>query len=493
MNKNFLLSVFRSGSGVLLSRIFGLIRDISIASVFGATKLTDTFFIAFAIPNLFRAFFAEGALSSAFIPILNDKFAISKPSAKKYLSDLIFVVSAIVVLIIVLFIIFSDYVILIFMPGYYNLPDIISQGSSILKIVMPYLLFVTACGLLSGYLYIQGSYFVPYSSTALLNIFMIFGAVSGWYYGKNIYYLAYGVFLGGMTQLIYIIYFSFKKGFRFKKPVKLDKDVKKTFYLILPSIAGVSINQINFTVGRVLASFLSQGSISYLYYANRILQLPLGIFSVTIGTVSLTELSKNSINNDLSARKDLIDNAVLSLFLFIVPATFGLYFLSEEIIKIIYYRNIFNLESMISTAIALKMYSIGLIFFSLITVLTKIFHAEKDIATPVKIGFICLIINIILNIILMQFFSHAGIALASSISSLVNAFLLYINLKSYSFRIKKHLSYLVKIFIASIAMLIVLLYLKYSSVHVIINMIICILVYFGSLYLMKINLKRKLF
>ena len=265
---NFLSKLVKSSSGVLTSRILGLIRDVAIAAFFGASRFTDAFFMAYAIPNLFRALFAEGALSSAFVPIMSDKMHRNPDNAYKYLTDLILVLSFFTLSITAVFIIFSNYAVLLFIPGYLNDMEVISAASHMLKIVMPYLVIVSICGLLSGYLHVIGSYYIPLSSTAVLNISMILSAFLGGYFGGSVVYLAWGALVGGVLQLIYILVFAFIKGFRINRKNRIDKMVKKTFKLIIPSIGGVGINQLNFTIGRIIASFLSTGSISCLLYTS---------------------------------------------------------------------------------------------------------------------------------------------------------------------------------------------------------------------------------
>jgi putative peptidoglycan lipid II flippase len=475
-----------------------LLRDTAIAAFFGANKLTDIFFIAFAIPNLFRAFFAEGALSSAFVPILSDKLVTNRKNANKYLNDLILALLIITLTILLIFVIFSKYIILLFMPGYYSDKAIVAIASQLLIILMPYLPIITVCGLFSGYLNVNRIYFIPHSSTILLNLAMISGAIIGGYMGGNIYILAMSVAVGGVFQLLYILYFSRRVGFHFQCESlnnlsffkNFDEDVKKTFYLVIPSILGLSINQLNFVVGRILASFLKEGSISYLYYANRLYQLPIGVFSVAISVVSLTELSLAYSNNKRDDIKKILDNAILILSVFILPSFVGLLLLSKELVTLIYLHFNFTKSDMLSTSLALQMYAFGLIFISLVNIFTRAFHSKKDLVTPVKISFYTFILNIVLNIILMKFLSFAGIALASSFASAFNAILLYRYLKDYHFELLKYSVFYFKIIISLVCMTVFLLTAKHFNINVIINIIVCIVIYFSILGLFKINIRE---
>jgi len=491
--RGFLGSVIRSAFGVFTSRILGFLRDIFIAAVFGASALTDAFFVAFAIPNLFRALFAEGALSSAFVPILGSKLKKSEYEGYSYLSNMVIYLSSIIAIFIIIFSLFSDKIILLFMPGFIGDKEVISVASNILIIVMPYLLFVSVSALFSSFLNLRGSYFIPYSSTALLNLAMITSIYLSYIYSKNIYFLAWGVFFGGLIQLGYILLFSYKFGFKFSFDKKSISDVKKTFLLIVPSIFGVGINQLNFLVGRVLASYLPFGSISYLYYANRLFQFPFGLFSVTIGTVSLTELSKN----DSIRRFEIISKSILSIFLIILPASLGLILLSDDIIRIVFQRNQFNFNDTVNTANALKMYSLGLLFFSLNMTFTKIFHSILDTKTPVKISAILLVSNIIFSLLLLKPFKHSGIALASSLSAFIGT-IIYVKLisqkKLYSFKdfLSKYNWYILKIILSNFFMSIFVLYLYHKGVHVLLIILLTVIFYLIVLQIFKINFKEVL-
>jgi putative peptidoglycan lipid II flippase len=386
------------------------------------------------------------------------------------------------------------------MPGYFHDKVSIIIGSHLLSILMPYLPIITICGLFSGYLNINKVYFIPHSSTVLLNLSMILGAVIGGFYGCNVYILAVSVGFGGMLQLFYIFYFSKKLDFRFNFDSlkhfsitsffdNFDSDVKKTFYLVIPSILGLSINQLNFVVDRICASYLQEGSISYLYYANRLYQLPIGIFSVAIGIVSLTELSLAYAKNKNDEIKRVLDNAILILMIFILPSFIGLLLLSKDLVKLIYLHFNFTKVDMINTSLVLQMYTMGLIFISLVNILTRAFHSKKDLVTPVKVSFYSFFINLTLDIILMQFFSIAGIALATSIASAFNAIFLYIYLREYNFDFRKYGYFFLKIITSTVIMMLCLLAMKYINVNVLVNVFICVVVYFLMLKIFKISIR----
>jgi len=487
----FLKSVMKSSFGIFTSRIFGLIRDIAVAAFFGANALTDAFFVAYAIPNLFRAFFAEGALTSAFIPFLSDNLTRDRKKAYSYMTSMFIVLLLIVSSIVLLISLFPKQIIFLFMPGYQGSQEILVAAGQMLRLVMPYLIFITICGLFTGYLYLHDSYYVPYSSTALLNISMIAGAFIGYKFGGDILWLCYGVILGGALQLLYIFTYSFIKGFRFRWD-GMHPDVKKTFRLLIPSLAGLGINQLYFTLGRIIASFLAAGSISYLYYADRIFQLPLGVFSIAVGAVSLTEISKANSAGNFSYRNTLIDKAFIAIFVIIMPATLGLVLLADEITSFIYARNQFTGVDVYNTAQALVMFSVGMIFFSYVGLLAKVFFSEKDMRTPVKGAFIGLCVYAVSNLILIKPFGHAGIALASGISASANSFYLYSRLREYRFNFRGNAFLIAKIIFACSLMGFCAVGLSAAGVHLLINIAAAAVLYFAALKITGVNLRKVL-
>jgi len=489
----FVRGVIKSGLGIFTSRIFGLLRDVAVAGFYGAGALTDAFFVAFAVPNLFRAFFAEGALSSAFVPFLSDNIqGGGDRRGNHYLTSLIVVVSLMVLVILSLIAIFPNQIISLFMPGYAGEPELISSAAGMITILSPYLFFVTVCALLSGFLNLKGSYYVPYSSTALLNIAMIAGAWVGYNEGADILWLCWGVFAGGVMQLIYVLAVALFRGYRPVVSKGIHEDVSKTFLLIVPSLAGVGINQINFLVGRVVASFLAVGSISYLYYANRLFQFPLGMFAVAVGTVTLTEISKANSAGESERRNKLIDKAINSIFMVMLPAWVGLTVLAYPIVEIVYARMNFSASDAEATAVALQMYSIGIIFFSFINVFSRVFHSEKDMKTPVVAAFAGLLVNVVLNFVFMKPFGHSGIALAASIAAMVNCFYLYIKLRDYKYQLAGNFSFLLRFLIASVVMGGVVYILDLYKINVIPVILVGVVVYFLMLRIFRVSIREVL-
>jgi len=487
----FVRKVLKSGLGIFTSRVLGMVRDVLVAGFYGVNAVTDAFFVAFAIPNLFRAFFAEGALSSVFVPVMSDKITRQGGrEASRYLTSLILGVSLMVIIILVVVFMFPEYIVSVFMPGYRNDPSILIPAAKMLKILMPYLLFISICALLSGYLNIKNSYFIPASSTALLNIAMIIGAWIGFRHSGDIYFLCYGVFFGGLLQLAGVLIFAVIKGYRPVFSGGLDPEAKKTFHLVLPSLASVGINQLNFMVGRVIASYLTVGSITYLYYANRLFQFPLGMFAVAVGTVTLTEISVSNSKGEYEQRDMLINKAINSIFAIMIPAAAGLIILAWPIINMIYGRMSFGSSDVASTAFALQMYSAGLLFYSLISVFSRLYYSDNDVKTPLRGAFFSFVLNIALCFVFMKPLGHAGIALASSVSALFNSVYLYANIKKYSYPIRRDLFFVLKVAASASVMGIAVYYAGAMGLNVIANIALGCFVYFGIMYMFRVNLLR---
>ncbi len=486
----FVTKIIKSGLGVFTSRIFGMVRDICIAGFFGANGATDAFVAAFAVPNLFRAFFAEGALASVFVPFLSDKLTMEgEQKASVYLSSLITVISSVVLILTVLVMAFPDIVTYIFLPGYKDDPAVSSLMPAMVSVLMPYLFFVTVCSLLTCYLNLKGSFFVPNSSTAFLNIAMIAGAFMGYHHGSDILYVCYGVFIGGVAQFFFILLYAYRFGFRFSLRGGYDRRVNEVFHYAVPSLAGVGISQINFMIGRAAASFLATGSISYLYYSNRLFQFPMGLFTIAVGTVVMAEISKANSSGDTAVRNSLIDKAINSIMLVMLPSAAGLIVLAEPIISLVYGRMNFLASDTAATAADLQMYSLGLVFYSFIAVFSRVFYSDKDIKTPLKGAFVGLVVNVVMIAALMKFMGHSGIALASSVAAAATFFYLYTRVRDYRYLFGA-------VFMkasASSAIMVIGSYIMLSAgAGTVVNIVISAVLYFLALYLMKTNIRSVL-
>ncbi|MFN2343235.1 MAG: murein biosynthesis integral membrane protein MurJ [Desulfonatronovibrio sp.] len=411
----------------LISRILGFARDLIIAFALGAGPVADAFFVAFRLPNLLRRLFAEGSLTMAFVPVFtkiknnegkNEAFALAR-SVQVWL---LIIVGAITILAII----FARPLTALIAPGFKADPEVFELTITLVRICFPYILFISSVALCMGILNSMNHFFAPAAAPALLNITLIVFALGAYFGGMNVaIYLSAGVFVSGMLQWLFQYPFLKKSGFSWRGTYSLKHPgVFRIGWLMLPTVLGAAVYQINILIGTVLASFLAAGSISYLYYADRLVQFPLGVFAVAISTVALPSLSALAGMGDMSGFKKTL-NSSINLTLFIaLPSTAGLIGLSYPLIEVIFGRGEFGALAVDATSLALIGYAVGLPAFSCVRSLISAFYALEDTKTPVKIAVVSLVVNIGLGLMLMQTFAHFGLALAASISSWINVILL---------------------------------------------------------------------
>ncbi|MDQ7032764.1 MAG: murein biosynthesis integral membrane protein MurJ [Desulfonauticus sp.] len=417
----------------LLSRILGFGRDLCLAVTLGARAEADAFFVAFRIPNLLRRLFAEGSLSLAFIPVFTQTKTKKNKEEAFVLARSVQIWLILILGIIILFgLIWTKPLIALIAPGFKNNPRIFQLTTSLTRICLPYILFISSVALYMGILNSFHHFLTPALAPCFLNLVLIAAAFTGYFLHLSISYsLAWGVLIAGIVQVISQIPALKKTGFNFRGQVKLfSPEIKKIFTLILPTVFGAAIYQINILFITLLASFLPHGSISYLYYADRLVQFPLGIFGIAIGTVALPAFS-SLIAQKKWKELSLSLSSALNLNLFIIlPASAGLIGLARPIISLLFQHGTFTALDVKATSLALMAYALGLPAFSLTKTLVSTFYAFEDSKTPVFAASLSLILNIILGLILMRFFKHAGLALAVSFSSWCNILFLSFKLSS---------------------------------------------------------------
>ena len=413
-----------------LSRISGYIRDVFIATFLGAGIFSDIFFISFKLPNLFRRITAEGALTSSFLPIYaklrsqnNDFVAI------KYFKKIIYKVTLMLILLMIIFQISMPIVVSFIAPGFIDNNEVTNQIISLTRITMIFMPLISAVALLGVATNVSGRFWILSFTPIILNSFIILGclSISDFWTIKSLP-LGIAMVIGGIFQLIFMIVmikrykiFNYKKT---KKQVgtKNDKSVinfhiKQTWQRFFPAAFGGGILQINLLVDTILASLLGFGAVSYLYFADRITQLPLGIIGVALGTSLITSLSRASAQNDIKQfSKELIISFKIGLF-FSIPAAFVFIFYNDLLIKVLFERGEFTFNETKQTSVALFAYSLGIPAFIMMKSCQPALLATGNTKTPMYIGLILLILNIILSFILMSLLNHAGIALATSIVS----------------------------------------------------------------------------
>lgn len=412
-----------SGS-TALSRIFGLIRDIAIAHLFGASRAYDAYLIAFMIPHLLRRLLAEGALSSAFIPIFTERLTKDGPDRAARFANTVFTAALIFFPgLVALGVLFAPFYVPFFADGFST--EQLDLTIRLTQITFPFIALVGLAAIVMGVLNSYERFFAPAFAPVLFNVGVILSAFALLsFFTEPIYALAIGVLIGGLGQLLFQIPYL-KDRWRYQPQLNLrDEGLHKLLKLMLPSVVGLAIFQINSIVDNKLASHLAEGSISALQYAIRLFQLPLGLFVVSVGSVLLPKLAAHAAARDTeSFAQTLRESAKFSLFI-LLPATVGLFALAHPIIQLLFEHGNFTAEDTRLTVYALINYLPGLIGYALAYLLTRAFYALQDTRTPLIIGAVTVALNVILDYTLVGPMGVGGLALATSLAGIANALLL---------------------------------------------------------------------
>ncbi len=411
------------------SRVLGLIREQVMAYFFGAGMVTDAFLTAFRIPNLLRDMFAEGALSAAFVPVFKEKLVNESDKEAFKLADIVITGILVVVgLIVLLGVIAAPAIVYISAHGFTATPEKFDLTVSLTRIMFVYLLMVSLSALVMGMLNSFGRFGIPALSPALFNLGIIVTVVVLYrFFDQPVYALALGVLVGGAAQLAIQLPPLIKIGFRFRPAFNfLDEGLKKVINLLMPMIVGLSAGRINILLNTLLASFLMQGSISFLSYSYRLMHFPLGVFAVALGTVALPAVSEMAARKDTEGLKRTFDQTLgLNLFV-IIPSAVCLAFLGREIVTLIYAWGAFSAEDASNTALALLHYSYGLVGFAAVRVTVPFYYGSGDSKLPMKASIASVAVNMALYYPLIQILNFAGLAAATSVAGLLNfAILLY--------------------------------------------------------------------
>ncbi|MEA3486232.1 MAG: murein biosynthesis integral membrane protein MurJ [Thermodesulfobacteriota bacterium] len=419
------------GLATLLSRVFGFIRDMVIAGFFGAGLATDAFFVAFRIPNLLRRLFAEGSLTIAFIPVFTGYLKRSKKQAIELAGIAFTLLSIILVLVSVAGILLSPWIVRIMAPGFADVPDKYALTVFLTRLMFPYIFFISLVALCMGILNSFRHFAAPALAPVILNICMIAAAfLLKDCFEEPVISLAVGVIVGGVLQLAMQFPFLLKVGVRLKPNFHFNHPgMKRIGVLMLPAVFGAAVYQASIFINTILASFLPGGSVSYLYYADRVVQLPLGVFAMAVGTASLPSFAEQVTEGNYEELKNTISFSLRLILFVTIPAMVALIVLRVPIISVLFQRGQFDVASTVFTAQALLYYAVGLWAFSCIRVVVSAFYAMQDTRTPVKIAVAALLVNVIMSIILMFPMKHAGLALATSIASAVNIVVLAVILR----------------------------------------------------------------
>lgn len=464
----------------LISRVLGLVRDVVIANVMGAGVMADVFLFANKIPNFFRRLFAEGAFAQAFVPVLSEYHTKDEKNSariretntgkstsgsldetRRLIAQVSGTLGVIITLVTLFGMLASPLFVMLFGGGWFvdwfnNGPESVGGekfelASNLLKITFPYLWFISCTALAGAVLNTLGRFAVAAFTPVLLNITIILMAIYGAEYTQSpAHALAWGVFLGGLVQFFFQIPFMYKAGVLVKPCWSWrSKGVTKIRKLIVPALFGVSVTQINLLLDTLIASFLVTGSISWLYYADRLLEFPLGLFGIGIATVILPSLSKLHSKNSGEEFTATLDWGIKVISLFGWPALAGLMVLAQPIIMVLFMRGEFSQNDVLQVSMALFAYLSGLLSFMFIKILAPGFYARQDTKTPVKIGIIAMVANMAFNLMLAPFFGYVGLAIATTMSATLNAWLLYRGLKAENVY---HLSKSTKVFIGKLVL-----------------------------------------
>ena len=424
----------------LLSRILGLVRDVVFARFFGATLVMDAFIIANRIPNMLRRFFAEGAFSQGFVPVMaRYKENREHGDAREFVDAVAGTLGLILFLVTLAGVVAAPLLVLVVAPGFIGDDGRFDLASAMLRFTFPYLFFVSLIAFAGGILNTYGRFAAPAFTPVLLNVSLI--ACALWlapHLAEPGMALAYGVFIAGVVQLLFQIPFL-AKIHAVPRPRwnPNHEGVRRVGTLMLPAIFGSSVAQINVLLGGIIASLLGVGKISLLYYSDRLMEFPLGLFGIALATVTLPTLSRQAANSSMREFSATVDWSMKLVVLIAVPAAIGLIVLAEPLVATIYFGGVFTRFDVEMTALALQAFSIGLLGFSFVKILAPAYFAREDTRTPVKIGLIALAVNFVLSVVLAYVLTkqgypgtHAGLALATSVAAIVNAWLLYRGLRT---------------------------------------------------------------
>lgn len=482
-----------------LSRILGMVRDILSASIFGTTVIWDAFVIAFTFPNLFRRLFGEGALNASFVPRFSSELIKNLKEAKSFASNMFTTLSIILLSVVILI----ELILWLCLKM-----SILSVKWSLIlslsQVLFPYMLLICLTALAMGILNSFGHFLLPALSPIVLNIFMILGMIllPFIYQDTNlqIYGLAIFILIAGLFQISMqwpkLTHFGIKFNLSFSK----DPKVMETFLAMGPALAGMAVLQLNLLIDRFLALLLQSGSVSILFYGERLVQLPLGIFGISISVAALPTFSRLIAKQDFSKLEVSAQKNILASLGIMLPATIGLILLAQPIVQIIFERNAFTNLATVRTSIVLACYSIGLCSFTLNKILLQIFYAEKDLKTPLKISSWALLINLTLNLILMWPLKEAGLALATSLTALIQSALLikflkqkYPNLNFFpNLKQIAHLILIAFFFALCIYLIKTITYCYFTSTSFIINLFqLFLIIMIGVIFWFSIGTKSK--
>ena len=505
---NLLKALAAVGSMTMISRILGFVRDTLIARIFGAGIMTDAFFVAFKIPNLLRRLFAEGAFSQAFVPVLAEyKNQRGQFETKELIDHVTTILGLILVGVAILGMLAAPAVVYLSAPGFVDEPEKFNITVDLLRIIFPYIFFISLVSLAGGILNTYSKFSVPAFTPTLLNIsFIVASLFFAPYFNPPIKVLAWAVFAGGILQLAFQIPFLMKIGMlpRYRLNIS-DPGVWRILKLMGPAVFGVSIAQISLLINTIFASFLVSGSVSWLYYADRLMEFPTGLLGVALGTILLPSLAKAYADKSPQEYSQLMDWGLRLTLLLALPAAVALAVLAVPLVSSLFFYGAFTENDMWMTRQALMAYSLGLLGLIMVKVLAPGFYARQNIKTPVKIAIFTLFSTQIMNIIFVYFLDlkHTGLALSIGLGACINAALLFYHLRKANIYQPQAgwLLFFIKIFLAILVMAASLYFasgsaqswIHYTLSERLLNLIGLVMLgvvsYFGLLFVLGFRLK----
>ena len=429
---NLLKTLATVSSMTLLSRVLGFVRDFVIARTFGAGMLTDAFFVAFKLPNLLRRLFAEGAFSQAFVPVLGEyKNRRGADETRQLVDRVVSLLFLVVLTVTLLGMAAASLLVYISAPGFTDDPEKFALTVQLTRITFPYILFMSLVALAGGVLNTWSRFAVPAFTPVLLNVsFILMALYAAPHFDPPIMALGWAVFLGGALQLAFQLPALRRIGMlpRFSLTLR-DEGVRRIFRLMGPAVLGVSVAQVSLLLNTVFASFLATGSVSWLYYADRLMEFPAGMLGAALGTVLLPSLARYHAGEQHDEYSQLLDWGLRLTFLLAAPAALALAILAVPLITTLFYHGAFTATDVLMTRNALLAYSVGLLGLILVKVLAPGFYARQNVRTPVKIALLSLAATQIMNLLLIGSLQHAGLALSIGLAASLNAGLLYLGLR----------------------------------------------------------------
>ena len=427
MRPPLLKSTATVGANTVFSRILGFVRDMVIARVFGASLNTDAFFVAFRLPNFLRRLFAEGAFSQAFVPVLSEYRDQQGEAAVRGLAAHVSgALGAVLLLVTAAGVLAAPLLVAIFAPGFLADESKYSLTVQMVRITFPYLLFISLTAFAAGVLNTYGRFGVPAFTPVMLNLALIGAAL--WLaprMAEPVTALAWGVFVAGIAQLAFQLPFLKRLGLLvWPRLSRSHEGVQRIARLMLPAAFGASVAQINLLVDTLIASFLITGSVSWLYYSDRMVEFPLGVFAIALATVILPNLSSQHASGASEVFSATLDWALRWALLIATPSAVGLIVLSGPILTTLFQYGEFSARDVALSSLSLVAYASGLIGFVLVKVLAPGYFARQETRTPVRVGVIAMLVNVVLNLALVVPLRHVGLALATSLAAYVNAGLL---------------------------------------------------------------------